>query len=68
MESRVMSCSQERASKEDSTDGYQGDGGRGFINKRVGAHSHTATAPLSTQTTALPFRCLFKSELNYMLD
>ena len=68
MESQVMSCSQERASKEDSTDGYQGDGGRGYINKRVGAHSHTATAPLSTETTALPFLCLFKSELNYVLD
>lgn len=40
MESQVMSCSQERAGKEDSTDGYQGDGGRDYINKRVGTHMH----------------------------
>lgn len=39
-ESRVMSCSQERAGKEDSTDGYQGDGGRDYINKRVSIHMH----------------------------
>uniref|UniRef100_A0A3Q1FNT2 Pericentrin/AKAP-450 centrosomal targeting domain-containing protein n=1 Tax=Acanthochromis polyacanthus TaxID=80966 RepID=A0A3Q1FNT2_9TELE len=38
MESQVMSCSQERAGKEDSTDGYQGDGGRGCINKEVSRH------------------------------
>ncbi|CAB1443391.1 unnamed protein product [Pleuronectes platessa] len=37
MESQVMSCSQERASKETSTDGYQGDGGRGY-NKSVSQH------------------------------
>uniref|UniRef100_UPI0037E8D6CB A-kinase anchor protein 9 isoform X2 n=1 Tax=Semicossyphus pulcher TaxID=241346 RepID=UPI0037E8D6CB len=35
MESQVMSCSQERAGKEDSTDGYQGDAGRDYINKQV---------------------------------
>ncbi len=40
MESQVMSCSQERAGKEDSTDGYQGDGGRDYINKQVGTHMH----------------------------
>ncbi|XP_078146258.1 A-kinase anchor protein 9 isoform X1 [Centroberyx gerrardi] len=43
MESRVTSCSQQRAGKEDSTDGYQGDGGRDYINKRVrrnGAERH----------------------------
>ncbi|KAI3358086.1 hypothetical protein L3Q82_003096 [Scortum barcoo] len=34
MESQVMSCSQERAGKEDSTDGYQGDGDRDYINKQ----------------------------------
>ncbi|XP_035801753.2 A-kinase anchor protein 9 isoform X3 [Amphiprion ocellaris] len=38
MESQVMSCSQERAGEEDSTDGYQGDGGRGCINKEVSRH------------------------------
>ncbi|XP_037649678.1 A-kinase anchor protein 9 isoform X2 [Sebastes umbrosus] len=38
MESQVMSCSQERAGKEDSTDGYQGDGGRDYINKQVSRH------------------------------
>ncbi|XP_069032331.1 A-kinase anchor protein 9 isoform X1 [Embiotoca jacksoni] len=38
MESRVMSCSQERAGKEDSTDGYQGDGGRDYIQKGVSRH------------------------------
>ncbi|XP_019957525.2 A-kinase anchor protein 9 isoform X4 [Paralichthys olivaceus] len=38
MESQVISRSQERASKEDSTDGYQGDGGRGNINKQVSQH------------------------------
>lgn len=35
MQSQVMSCSPERASKEDFTDQYQGDGGRGYINKKV---------------------------------
>ncbi|XP_072226072.1 A-kinase anchor protein 9 isoform X3 [Leuresthes tenuis] len=38
MQSQVMSCSQERAGKEDSTDGYQGDGGRGYINRAVSSH------------------------------
>nr|XP_046273438.1 A-kinase anchor protein 9 isoform X2 [Scatophagus argus] len=38
MKSQVMSCSQERAGKEDSTDGYQGDGDRDYINKRVSRH------------------------------
>ncbi|XP_045915257.1 A-kinase anchor protein 9 isoform X4 [Micropterus dolomieu] len=38
MESQVMSRSQERAGKEDSTDGYQGDGGRDHVNKRVSSH------------------------------
>ncbi|XP_028256635.1 A-kinase anchor protein 9 isoform X2 [Parambassis ranga] len=35
MESQFVSCSQERAGKEDSTDGYQGDGGRDYISKGV---------------------------------
>lgn len=38
MESQVMSCSQERDSKEDSTDGYQGDGDS--INRPVSSHMH----------------------------
>ncbi|XP_028452592.1 A-kinase anchor protein 9 isoform X4 [Perca flavescens] len=38
MESQVMSCSQERAGKEDSTDGYSGDGGKDYINKQVRGH------------------------------
>lgn len=38
MERQVMSCSQERAGKEDSTDGYQGDEARDDINKQVGTH------------------------------
>ncbi|XP_034401671.1 A-kinase anchor protein 9 isoform X4 [Cyclopterus lumpus] len=36
MESQVMSCSQERAGKKDSTDGYQGD--RDDSNKQVSSH------------------------------
>lgn len=40
MESQVMSCSRERAGKEDSTDGYQGDGGKDYINKRVSTRMH----------------------------
>ncbi|XP_039977214.1 A-kinase anchor protein 9 isoform X2 [Xiphias gladius] len=38
MESQVISCSQERARKEDSADGCQGDGGRDCINKWVSRH------------------------------
>ncbi|KAM9386311.1 A-kinase anchor protein 9 isoform 2-T2 [Pholidichthys leucotaenia] len=38
VDSRVMSCSQERASKEDSSDGYQGDGDGDYINKGVSSH------------------------------
>ncbi|XP_041822985.1 A-kinase anchor protein 9 isoform X2 [Melanotaenia boesemani] len=38
MQSQVMSCSQERVGKKDSTDGYQGDGGRDYINKAVSSH------------------------------
>ncbi|CAJ1083390.1 LOW QUALITY PROTEIN: A-kinase anchor protein 9 [Xyrichtys novacula] len=38
MQSQVMSCSPERAGKEDSTDGYQGDAGRDYINKQVIRH------------------------------
>lgn len=38
MESQVMSRSQERDSKEDSTDGYQGDGDS--INRPVSSHLH----------------------------
>ncbi|XP_049891352.1 A-kinase anchor protein 9 isoform X3 [Epinephelus moara] len=38
MESQVMSCSQERAGKEDSTDGYQGDEARDYISKQVSRH------------------------------
>uniref|UniRef100_A0A667WQ12 A-kinase anchoring protein 9 n=1 Tax=Myripristis murdjan TaxID=586833 RepID=A0A667WQ12_9TELE len=40
MESQVTSCSEQRASEEDSTDGYQGDGGRDYINKWVGTQKH----------------------------
>lgn len=47
MESQVMSCSQERAGKEDSTDGYQGDGGRDYINKQVGTSNMHHAAFLS---------------------
>ncbi|KAG7501284.1 hypothetical protein JOB18_045145 [Solea senegalensis] len=36
MERQVMSCSQEKSSKEDSTDEYQGDGD--YINKQVSGH------------------------------
>ncbi|KAM8840712.1 A-kinase anchor protein 9 isoform 3-T3 [Spinachia spinachia] len=36
MEREVMSCSQERASREDSTDGHQGDGD--FIHRQVSSH------------------------------
>ncbi|XP_062291626.1 A-kinase anchor protein 9 isoform X2 [Scomber scombrus] len=38
MERQVMSCSQERAGKEDSTDEYQGDEARDDINKQVSRH------------------------------
>ncbi|XP_067468950.1 A-kinase anchor protein 9 isoform X1 [Thunnus thynnus] len=38
MERQVMSCSQERGSKEDSADGYQGDGARDHVNKQVSRH------------------------------
>lgn len=40
MESQFMSCSQERAVEEDSTDGYQGDRGRNYISKGVGTHMY----------------------------
>ncbi|KAM7373294.1 hypothetical protein PAMP_008158 [Pampus punctatissimus] len=46
MEKQVISCSQERAGKEDSTVGYQGDGARDYINKQVSRHGkglHTET-------------------------
>lgn len=55
MESQVMSCSQERASKEDSTDGYQGDGDH--ANKRVGTHMHL---PQHSPLQRLSFLCLFQ--------
>ncbi|XP_041663851.1 A-kinase anchor protein 9 isoform X2 [Cheilinus undulatus] len=38
MQSQVMSCSPERAGKEDSTDRHQGDAGRDHINKQVKRH------------------------------
>ncbi|XP_068188344.1 A-kinase anchor protein 9 [Antennarius striatus] len=38
MQSQVMSCSQERARKEDSTDGCQGDEGTDYSNKWVSRH------------------------------
>ncbi|XP_074543123.1 A-kinase anchor protein 9 isoform X2 [Halichoeres trimaculatus] len=38
MQSQVMSCTPKRAGTEDSTDGYQGDAGRDFINKQVSRH------------------------------
>uniref|UniRef100_A0A3B5PRK7 A-kinase anchoring protein 9 n=1 Tax=Xiphophorus maculatus TaxID=8083 RepID=A0A3B5PRK7_XIPMA len=37
-QSRVMSCSPESAGKEDSAAGYQGDGGRDYINTAVSTH------------------------------
>lgn len=58
MESQVMSRSQERAGKEDSTDGYEGDEGRDYINKRV---SSTNLHPLHgslVKKTRLPFSLL----------
>ncbi|XP_061598345.1 A-kinase anchor protein 9 isoform X3 [Cololabis saira] len=48
MQSQVMSCSPERVDEEDFTDGYQGDGGRDYINKtgsRHGPGSHPELAP-----------------------
>lgn len=57
MESQVMSCSQERAGKEDSTDGYQGDGDRDYINKRVSTHMHLLHHS-SEKKTLLPFSLL----------
>ncbi|XP_041812023.1 A-kinase anchor protein 9 isoform X2 [Chelmon rostratus] len=41
MENQVMSCSQETAGKTDSADGYQGDGGRDYINKQVSRHGRS---------------------------
>lgn len=57
MESQDMSCSQERAGKEDSTDGYQGDGGRDYISKRVGTRMH-----LLRHSPVKHTRCLFMSD------
>lgn len=58
MESQVMSCSQERAGKEDSTDGYQGDRGRDHINKGVSSHMYLLQHT-SLRTAALPFLSAF---------
>lgn len=55
MERQVMSCSQERAGKEDSTDGHRGDGDRDYINKRVGSHINYCTT-LNTKSAPLPFQ------------
>uniref|UniRef100_A0A3Q4MU84 A-kinase anchoring protein 9 n=1 Tax=Neolamprologus brichardi TaxID=32507 RepID=A0A3Q4MU84_NEOBR len=41
MERQVASRSGEGAGKEDSTDGYQGDGGRGYISREVSGHGPT---------------------------
>ncbi|XP_008420385.2 A-kinase anchor protein 9 isoform X4 [Poecilia reticulata] len=53
-QSRVMSCSPESAGKEDSAAGYQGDGGRGYINKAVsgqGMGCHTECAEEEEETS-----------------
>ncbi|KAM4725778.1 A-kinase anchor protein 9 isoform 3-T3 [Anableps anableps] len=53
-QSRVMSCSPERAGKEDSAAGYQGDGGRDYINKAVsgqGMGCHTECAEEEDETS-----------------
>lgn len=54
MESRVMSCSLERASK-DSTDGYQGDGDRDSISKQVGTHVQLLHHSLPKQSPCIFF-------------
>lgn len=62
MESRVMSCSPERAGKEDSTDGYQGDGGKDYIdniNKQVSSCIHLLHILLTSQTALFVCGCLF---------
>ncbi|XP_054909615.1 A-kinase anchor protein 9 isoform X3 [Poeciliopsis prolifica] len=53
-QSRVMSCSPESAGKEDSATGYQGDGGKGYINKAVsgqGMGCHTECAEEEEETS-----------------
>lgn len=59
IDSQVMSCSLERAGKEDSTDGYQGDGHRDSINKQVGTPmqlQYCSTLHLNSLTAfSLPF-------------
>lgn len=62
MESRVMSRSPERAGKEDSTDGYQGDGGKGYIdniNKQVSSCIHLLHISLTSRTALFVCGCLF---------
>lgn len=62
MESRVMSRSPERAGKEDSTDGYQGDGGKDYIdniNKQVSFCIHLLHISLTSQTALFVCGCLF---------
>ncbi|XP_032437219.1 A-kinase anchor protein 9 isoform X1 [Xiphophorus hellerii] len=53
-QSRVMSCSPESAGKEDSAAGYQGDGGRDYINTAVsgqGMGCHTECAEEEEETS-----------------
>lgn len=62
MESQVMSRSPERAGKEDSTDGYQGDGGKDYIdniNKQVSSCIHLLHISLPSQTALFVCCCLF---------
>ncbi|XP_026156744.1 A-kinase anchor protein 9 isoform X2 [Mastacembelus armatus] len=52
MESQVVLCSEERAGKEDSTDGHQGDRGRDYNNKQVTRHETDGhTEPVMCQRT-----------------
>lgn len=60
MESQVMSCSREGAGKEDSTDGYQGDGGKDY-NKRVSTCMHLLHGSPVKQAYCLFLCCLFKN-------
>lgn len=62
MESRVMSRSPERTGKEDSTDGYQGDGGKDYIdniNKQVSSCIHLLHISLTSQAALFVCGCLF---------
>uniref|UniRef100_A0A672Z7T8 A-kinase anchoring protein 9 n=1 Tax=Sphaeramia orbicularis TaxID=375764 RepID=A0A672Z7T8_9TELE len=59
VQSPVMSYSQERAGKEDSTDAYRGDGD--YISKQVGTRMHLLHHSVVKWPCCL-FFCLFKSD------